>query len=319
MASTLSISTINRARFTLATLLTESGQHAALGIGNNFYLLSDLQPLLSKTTTKDIFSNWSTSFPLLQHIAHSINAASLPESCMSPIPAATAHLLTPILYPNKLIGVGANYSGHLKEMGLSAQKWPSMPFFLRPPTTTLVGPGPSVTAPSSTREFDWECELAVVVGCKLRHASVGEVIARGGIAGYSIGLDMSCRDLIVAPNELKIDLVRGKAQDGMAPCGPVVVPAQFLDNGRGMKDAGIKLWVNGKLMMDARTSEMLYSVEEQLSIISDYVTLEPGDVLFTGSPSGSAGVHGGCWLKKGDEIRAEIEEVGVLEVSIVEE
>ncbi|KAH8803431.1 Fumarylacetoacetase [Xylogone sp. PMI_703] len=201
-------------------------------------------------------------------------------------------------------------------MGLSATKWDSMPFLLRPPTTSLVGPGPTVELPPSTQQFDWECELAVVVGCKLHHASVEEVLACGGIAGYTMGLDLSCRDLAIAPNELKVDLMRGKAQDTMAPCGPVIVPVQFLDNGLKMKDAAIKLWVNGELMMDARTSEMLYSVEEQLSIISNYIALEPGDILFTGSPSGSAKAHGGCWLKKGDKIRAEIEGIEFLEVSI---
>ena len=96
-----------------------------------------------------------------------------------------------------------------------------------------------------------------------------------------IGLDLSCRDLIQVDNELHVDLVRGKAQDTMAPCGPELVPAAFLPD---IGNLAIRLWVNDQEMMHASTSEMLYKVDEQLSIISRYMTLEPGDILFTGSP-----------------------------------
>ena len=227
------------------------------------------------------------------------------------IAEADATLLTPIMYPDALLAVGANYSGHLEEMGLEAEKWASMPFFMRPPRTSLVGPGDTVRIPRSTRQFDWECELAVVICKRLRHADRCE--ASAAIAGYSIGLDLSCRDLIPADNDLKIDLVRGKAQDTMTPCGPAIVPAQFVEN---VNDLRITLAANDEPMIDASTSEMLYKVDEQLSVISAYLTLMPGDILFTGSPSGSARVHGDRWLRDGDRIRAEIQDIGILEVSV---
>jgi 2,4-didehydro-3-deoxy-L-rhamnonate hydrolase len=214
---------------------------------------------------------------------------------------------TPVMYPNKLMAIGANYSGHLKEMGLEAKKWDSMPFFLRPPTTTLAGPGQTVSIPKSTRQFDWECELTVVVGKRLRHATREE--AAQAIAGYTIGLDLSCRDLIPSHNDLQIDLVRGKAQDTMAPCGPYVVPAQFTEDINNLR---ILLYVNDQKMMDASTDQMLYKVDEMLSVISEYITIEPGDMVMTGSPSGSAGVHGNSWLKPGDRIHAEIGGIGEL-------
>ena len=135
--------------------------------------------------------------------------------------------------------------------------------------------------------------------------------AAAAVAGYAVGLDLSCRDLIQVDNDLKVDLVRGKAQDTMAPCGPGVMPAQFIPD---VNDLRIQLSVNGEKMMDASTSEMLYKVDEQLSVISEYLTIEAGDILFTGSPSGSAGVHGNRWLRPGDHIHAEIEHVGVLDV-----
>ena len=293
--------------FALATIQTTDGATAALFLNDQYVLLT---PYFDKeTTVRSLIDGWDTAFPKLQDVASKI--ANEQDKATKVIAAHDAHVLSPISYPDKLLAVGANYAGHLKEMGLDVEKWPSMPFFMRPPKTSLVGPGPTVEKPRSTEQFDWECELAVVVGRRLRYASTEE--AKAGIAGYSIGLDMSCRDLIPAPNELKVDLMRGKAQDTMAPCGPHFVPAVFVSDPKNLR---ITLDVNGKQMMNSSTSDMLYSCEEMLSVISEYMTLEPGDIVFTGSPPGSAGVHGNCWLQPGDKIRAEIENVGVLEVQV---
>jgi 2,4-diketo-3-deoxy-L-fuconate hydrolase len=137
-----------------------------------------------------------------------------------------ATLLTPVLYPDGLFAVGANYSGHLREMGLDPQKCSLMPYFIRPPKATLVGPGETVVVPKTSKQCDWECVLAVFVGKQLHDASREE--AAEAVAGYAIGLDLSCRDLIQVDNDLKVDLVRGKAQDTMAPCGPAIMPAKFV-------------------------------------------------------------------------------------------
>jgi 2,4-didehydro-3-deoxy-L-rhamnonate hydrolase len=296
------------AKFTLATLNTKNGARAAIGVGDGYYLLGLAQPLLRDLTVRRILETWETSLPVLEALSSELSAGKVNAT---KIAAASADLLTPVRYPDALLAVGANYSGHLKEMGLQVTKWASMPFFLRPPITTLVGPGETVRLPRTTKQFDWECELAVFVSKRLRHANREE--AASAVAGYAIGLDLSCRDLIPANNDLKIDLVRGKAQDTMAPCGPHIMPAMFVTDVNNLR---IQLSVNGRPMMDASTCEMLYKIDEQLSIISEYLTLEPGDILFTGSPAGSAGQHGGCWLKAGDRIHAEIEEVGTLDVTV---
>ena len=292
--------------FTLATLRTAAGPKAALGVRDDYFLLSKLRPDLADWTCKSILQTWSTSVPTLETLAGSVIGNGLAASGVSD---AAAHLLTPVLYPDTLIAVGANYSGHLKEMGLAAGKWSSMPYFIRPPKTSLVGPGDTVVIPKTTKKFDWECELAVFLGARLRNADRDQAAA--AVAGYAVGLDMSCRDLILTDNDLKVDLMRGKAQDTMAPCGPAIMPARFVTD---VNDLRIQLYVNEKKMMDASTAEMLYKIDEQLSIISQYMTIEAGDILFTGSPAGSAAEHGGCWLKPGDEIRAEIEQVGMLKV-----
>jgi 2,4-didehydro-3-deoxy-L-rhamnonate hydrolase len=295
--------------FTLATLKAGNGPGAAIGLDQQYYLLSDVQPLLGGVTVLQILRQWDAAFPMLLALADAIAAGKIAGGRQ--INGRGADLLTPIMYPDKVMAVGANYSGHLKEMGLEAKKWDSMPFFLRPPTTALVGPGRTVSIPKSTQQFDWECELTVVAGKRLRHATPKE--AAQAIAGYTIGLDLSCRDLIPAHNDLRIDLVRGKAQDTMAPCGPHVVPAQFMGDVNNLR---IRLYVNDEKMMDACTDEMLYKVDEILSVISAYVTIEPGDMVMTGSPSGSAGVHGNRWLTPGDRIHAEIEGIGTLDVSM---
>ncbi len=189
--------------FTLATLKTPVGLKAAIGVQNKFYLISDLQSE-SDSTVRDLLANWPTSFSTLEQLAASIAGGASKSS--SAIPEEKADLATTVIYPDKLMAVGANYTSHLAEMGLPTEKWEPMPFFLRPPTTSLVGPGKTVHIPKSTQQFDWECELAVVVGKRLRYASREE--AMNAVAGYAIGLDLSCRDLIRTNTALGVDLVR---------------------------------------------------------------------------------------------------------------
>ena len=295
-------------QFTLATVQTDKGPTSCLCVDNHFYPLRGLHPFFQHKSVKELLQEWPDAFATLQSVADAISTGESPRSSAA-VPPEELRLLTPIMYPDNLFAVGANYADHLKEMGLAVKKWDSMPFFLRPPTSSLVGPGHTVQIPSSTRQFDWECELAVVVGKTLRHATPPQ--AASAIMGYSIGLDLSCRDLIPTDNELHVDLVRGKAQDTMAPCGPVVVPKEFVEDVNALR---ITLDVNSKRMMDSSTKNMLFKCDEMLSTISQYITLKPGDVVFTGSPPGSAAIHGGCWLKPKDHIHAEIENIGVLDV-----
>jgi len=295
--------------FTVATLEAPGGGKPAIGINGSYYLLGNIQPILQPASCKTLLETWDTSLPVLQELADSLAKNGATKT--AGIPKEAAHLLAPVLYPDNIVAIGGNYAGHLKAMGLEAKKWDVMPFFIRPPKSTLVGPGETVRIPKTTRQFDWECELAVFVGRRLKDAGRDEAWA--AIAGYAIGLDLSCRDLIWVDNDLKVDLVRGKGQDTMAPCGPAITPAKFVKDPNNLR---IQLYVNDEKMMDASTSEMLYKIDEQLSIISHVMTLQPGDILFTGSPNGSAREHGGRWLRPGDRIHAEISEVGDLNVTM---
>lgn len=293
-------------RFTVATLQTTNGPVAAIGVGAQYYPLREIRPSLVGVATKKIFDDWSESYPLLQQIASEIISGAYSDLAKS-----EEGLLTPVLYPNKLICVGANYSGHLVEMGFAVKKYVPLPFFYRPPSTCLVGPGKTVRIPKATQQFDWECEIAVTMGKRLRDATRGE--AAEAIAGYSIGLDLSCRDLFKAEGNLPADLARGKGQDTMAPCGPCIVPKEFMPD---LDALHIELFVNDEKMMDAYSSEMLYKMDELLSAISESVTIEPGDIIFTGSPGGSAKHYGDRWLRPGDRIRAQIDGLDPLHVQI---
>lgn len=292
--------------FTLATLQTSDGPRAAMGINHRYHLLSLMEPHLVNATCKSLLQSWDESLPLLQGLAERLASDHVMQQ--RGIDAETATVLTPVRDPDTLLAIGANYpkGGKAKTDGST-----SMAFFIRPPKTTLVGPGYTVVKPKMTNQFDWECELVIFVGRRLRNASKGE--AALAVAGYAVGLDLACRDLMEVDNELKVDLVRGKSQDTMAPCGPVIMPAKFVSN---VDNLHIQLFVNDQKMIDASTCEMISKVEDQLSTLSEFMTIEAGDILFTGSPSGSAAQHGDRWLQPGDHIHADIEGVGVLGVAI---
>jgi 2-keto-4-pentenoate hydratase/2-oxohepta-3-ene-1,7-dioic acid hydratase in catechol pathway len=293
-------------RFELATLRLGASPVGVIKVGERYWRLDKAAPTLP-TTIKGLLSDWEDSFPKLQALADACAKGGLAEALVTD---TNPVLETPILYPNKLVAVGANYADHLREMGMTPAKWDVMPFFFKPPTTAMVGPGKTMPKPASTQQFDWEIELAVVIGKKLKNASREE--ARAGIAGYSVGLDMSCRDLQTNDTPVKLDLARGKAQDAMGPMGPTVVPAAFIKDPHNLS---LRLSVNGELKQNGTTSDMLFQVDEMASEVSKHVTLEPGDVLFTGSCRG-AGASIGQFLNPGDEIVAEIGEVGTLVIGV---
>ena len=295
------------ADYRLATLATGDGERAAIELDGRFYRLDRLAPGLPAVGLRVLLDDWSHTLAVLDDRIAAADSALLDVAFVD-----SPEVLSPILFPNKLVCVGAVYRDHLEQFGLPPDRWPSMPIFLRPPTTSVVGPGRTVRIPPTTRQFDWEIELAVVIGKRLTAAT--EVEAQAGIAGYSIGIDFSCRDLLDRDSPVGVDLVRAKAQDCMAPVGPVMALARAVGD---PQDLGLRLWVNGELRQDGRTSTMLFSVYEQVATISRFVTLEPGDIVFTGSPAGSARSDD-QFLKSGDRITAEIDRIGTLKLELYE-
>jgi 2-keto-4-pentenoate hydratase/2-oxohepta-3-ene-1,7-dioic acid hydratase in catechol pathway len=296
--------------FALANLKTADGDRAAIALRSGYFRLDRLGADYAAGSLREVTHHWSETYPKLVESARQCEAWG--PSSPAYVPNHEAVLLTPIRYPNKLICVGAVYKDHLREFNLPAERWPNMPMFLRPPTTSIVGPGDAIAIPPGTQQFDWEIELAVIVGARLTDGDLRS--AKQAIAGYSVGIDLTCRDLFDRGSAIGIDLIRAKAQDAMAPVGPLLVPAAFVDDPQQL---GLRLYVNDQIRQNGSTSDMLYSVYEQIATISRFITLEPGDIVFTGSCAGS-GASIGQFLQPGDRIRAEIDRVGCLEVGIAE-
>lgn len=252
-----------------------------------------------------IFADWERCRPLLAELA-----ASAATSGVAPV---DARLMAPLLYPGKVLCAGANYYDHMAEMGFPGVKKETQRlfFFFKPPRNAVVGPGATVVMPRGTKKYDWEIELAAVIGKTARYVSVDKALSH--VAGYTVAIDLSARDFNQAPDQFyKFDWVAGKATDTACPMGPWIVPADALGDVQNVK---LKLSVNGVVKQDSSTAQMIYSVAEQVARASELMTLDPGDVVLTGTPAG-VGVPKGTFLNPGDRIDAEIAGIGTLSVEI---
>ena len=297
--------------FALATLRVGAVQIPAIGAAGAYWPLAAAAPAGFAGLDSDIkgvLVNWPVAFPALQDYAAACTGGGVPQSAA--IAASQADIALPIQYPNKLVAIGANYEDHLREMNALIPKSAHPVMFIKPPTTALCGPG-KVRIPDGCAQFDWEVELAVIIGKRMRKVSRAE--AMEGIAGYSVSVDYTARDYFFPKDYFfKADFLLGKGQDGATPLGPVITPAAFI---RDPHDLRITLSVNGAMKQNASTAGMIYRIDEQLSSISQFVTLEPGDVVLTGSPAG-VGLPRGEFLKPGDKVIATAEGVGELHMEI---
>jgi 2-keto-4-pentenoate hydratase/2-oxohepta-3-ene-1,7-dioic acid hydratase in catechol pathway len=256
------------------------------------------------------FADWDKSFTALSALAEKAPSAEAEFAQ----PRAGAKLLAPLRYPGKVLCAGANYYDHIAEMGVADTRKEAQRlfFFFKPPRNSVVGPGKTVRMPLDTKCLDWEIELAAVIGRTTR--AVSEKNALAAIAAYTVAIDFSARDLNRVPDSFfKLDWVAGKANDTCCPMGPVVVPAAFL---KDPQDLPLLLKVNGEIKQNARTSGMIFSIAEQIAKLSRIMTLDPGDVVLTGTPAG-VGAPKGTFLKVGDKVDASIAGIGTLSVEIM--
>jgi 2-keto-4-pentenoate hydratase/2-oxohepta-3-ene-1,7-dioic acid hydratase in catechol pathway len=231
-------------------------------------------------------------------------AASAPR-----LPLADVALLAPAA-PRKYLGIALNYTDHIAELGMDA---PEVPVFFNKQATCVVGPGAEVHMPKVSTLLDYEAELAVVIGKRCRHVAVEQ--AHEAIAGYTCANDLSVRDWQGRAQTMTI----GKSFDTHGPLGPwLVTPEEIGDP----QDLRIRCFVNEELRQDASSAAMVFDCFQQVSHLSEAFTLEPGDVIATGTP---AGVGIGRRpirenvLHVGDTVRVEIERVGELVNTVVEE
>ncbi|MEZ5842963.1 MAG: fumarylacetoacetate hydrolase family protein [Hyphomicrobiaceae bacterium] len=234
-------------------------------------------------------------------------AKAAPAGARTPIASVKAAL--PFPAPRKFVCVGLNYALHAKEGGHEIPTYPS--FFLRVPTS-LVAAGAPVVRPACSIQLDYECELAIVIGRAGRH--IPEARALEHVFGYTIFNDVSVRDFQRKTSQW----TPGKNFDATGPLGPVVVTADALPP--GASGLAIMTRVNGQTMQSSNTSDMIFSTARTIALLSEFMTLEPGDVIATGTPSGVAHARKPpAWMKAGDVVEVEIEGIGVLANPIVDE
>ncbi len=224
--------------------------------------------------------------------------------------SANVKLLAAIPDPPKVICIGLNYRDHAAESGAPI---PREPVVFSKFATAIIGPEEPIRLPSVSQEVDYEAELVLVIGKKGRHLKAET--ARDHLAGFTVGHDVSARDW-----QLKKDgkqWLAGKSFDTFAPIGPVLVTADEIADPH---DLGIRLRLNGKTMQDSNTGQMIFRAGELLAYLSQIVTLEPGDLIFTGTPPGVGMARKPpVFLKGGDVVEVEIEGLGVLRNPVVQE
>jgi len=206
----------------------------------------------------------------------------------------------PIERPQKIVCVGLNYRDHAEEQGVPL---PERPLLFAKWPNTLIGPGDSIVLPPISEQVDYEAELGVVIGSRVRGVSVENALE--AVAGYVCVNDVSARDLQFSDKQW----VRGKSLDTFCPVGPLV-PAADVPDPQALR---IRAILNGEVMQDSTTANMVFGVAEIVAFVSEAITLEPGDLIATGTPAG-VGVFRDppVFLQPGDEITIEIEGVGSL-------
>jgi 2-keto-4-pentenoate hydratase/2-oxohepta-3-ene-1,7-dioic acid hydratase in catechol pathway len=227
-------------------------------------------------------------------------------------------LLAPLRWPRKVICAGVNYRRHVREMGgeIQAEGWRPF-FFLKAPTTSVIGPHDPIVISSAARaRYDWEAELAVIIGTAGRDISAERSLAH--VAGYCVANDVTARGYhrreVVPADAFSYDWFAAKSREGSLPLGPGITPAFLVPD---PQDLRLRLWVNGELQQDESTADMVSTVAELIAAASEVVTLEPGDVIATGTPSG-VGAGRGVYLRGGDVVRVAIERLGVLENTVID-
>jgi 2-keto-4-pentenoate hydratase/2-oxohepta-3-ene-1,7-dioic acid hydratase in catechol pathway len=234
--------------------------------------------------------------------------AAIEKACR--IPLSAVRLEAPVLNPRKFLSIGGNYEAHLQEVSDFMPR-PEHQTWFNKQVTCINGPYDPIHLPRVSETLDYECELAMVIGRRGRH--VKGSATRDMIAGFTICNDVSVREW----QRRAITQMLGKSFDTHGPLGPWIVTPDELPNADNLS---LQTWVNGELRQSDNTSGLLYKFDEMIEELSAVFTLEPGDVLSTGSPAGVGGARKPpVYLKVGDVVRIEIEGIGHIENRVVPE
>jgi acylpyruvate hydrolase len=228
------------------------------------------------------------------------------EQRLMPHAKTAIKLEAPVQNPGKIVALGLNYRDHIEETG---REVPESPVIFAKFPSSIVGPDDSIPIPKVTEKLDWEVELGVVIGKKCKEVS--EQDALNYVAGYTIINDLSARDVQRGDGQW----VRGKSLDGLCPMGPCIVTTDEIGDGSNLK---MYTKVNGNFKQKSNTSNLLFNVKQIISFLSQSFTLEPGDIIATGTPSGVGFARDPPeFLKPGDIVELYIERIGYLKNTIL--
>jgi 2-keto-4-pentenoate hydratase/2-oxohepta-3-ene-1,7-dioic acid hydratase in catechol pathway len=277
----------------LATIQTADGPRAAVQVGDRFLDLAAADPGLP-ATVRGLLAAGPGALAAARRAADRTAAG---------FPADSVKLLPPVPDPGKIVCLGLNYRDHALETGKAI---PAEPVLFSKFASALVGPGEPIVLPRVSRRVDYEAELVVVVGTRGRYIPAETALSH--VAGYTIGHDVSARDWQFK-GETK-QWLAGKTFDTFAPTGPVLVTADEVHDPHALP---IRLRLNGTTMQDSNTRQLIFGVPQLIAYISQIVTLEPGDLIFTGTPPGVGDARKPpVYLQDGDVVEVEIEGLGVL-------
>lgn len=250
---------------------------------------------------------------LLAQGAAGLEQAARAADAGRPIPLASAHLHAPVLRPRKFLAIAANYQSHIDEVQAANpdyvppvyQRW-----FAKLPSC-VNGPYDPILIPPESTQIDWEVELAVIIGQRCRRVAVAR--AHEVVAGYTICNDVSARDW----QKRSPTIMLGKSFDSHGPLGPWLVTPDEIGDPHALR---LRCLVNGEVVQDGSTAEMINNIWEQIAYLSTVCTLEPGDVIATGTPKGTGGsMKPPRFLAPGDRVRCEVERIGAIEAEVVAE
>jgi 2-keto-4-pentenoate hydratase/2-oxohepta-3-ene-1,7-dioic acid hydratase in catechol pathway len=299
------------AGYKLVTYAGAEGPRAGVVIGEQVFDAAKLTGQAADATVLGMLGNWPAANARLA------KAGTSPAGGM---PMASTRLLAPILWPSAIYCAGANYADHAAEMARASGRAPEpdphtlglKPWhFLKAGRSTLAAAGDTVRITGLSKTMDWEIELAAVIGRAAKNVPLDSALDY--VAGYTVANDLSARDMGRRPHvpdtaPFKFDWVAHKNFDGSCPLGPWIVPSQDIPDPQKL---GLKLWVNDVVKQDSNTSQMIFTLAEQIEHLSSRITLQPGDVILTGTPAG-VGAARPEFLKAGDVVKLWIENIGTL-------
>jgi 2-keto-4-pentenoate hydratase/2-oxohepta-3-ene-1,7-dioic acid hydratase in catechol pathway len=261
-------------------------------------------------STLSVLGAWDIAEPALAALAGASGVASRT--------LASVELMAPLLYPPAIYCTGANYQAHAGEMsaeGAGVDKANTQPYlFLKSGPHCVVGPNDEIRLPAISKKVDWEGEFAVVIGRRARNVPLADAMKY--VAGYTVMNDVSLRDLSRRPDwpRWNIDWFGHKNFETGAPMGPWIVPASQVPDPYACR---LETWVNQERMQDTLVADLIFNVAELIEYLSRRMTLLPGDVIATGTPSG-VGRPRGIFLKPGDRVRVTISGIGTIDNPVVQ-